>query len=259
MRPHLSCLICTAPRTGSWMLSAGLRSTGLAGRPEEYFGAEGLRFYTERWKYPSLESYADYLDRVLDVATTPNGIFGAKIHWYQVGHLTNALRSIRDPADATPPLDLLAAFFPNPRFVILLRRDKLRQAISWYRALGSGLWWMAQDADGGVRTSWGVPSASGRPTPDGPDFARIDELIRRLESYEQNWRQLLVETDPPPIELTYEQIVADYPSTVLSVLRFLGVSAPPGLRIPRPELVKLADQTTDEWVHRYVARQRSRK
>src|SRR5690242_15386358 len=36
-RITLSCIICTTPRSGSWLLADQLLQTGIAGRPEEYF------------------------------------------------------------------------------------------------------------------------------------------------------------------------------------------------------------------------------
>src|SRR3954447_21071418 len=37
LRPAVSYLLCSTPRTGSSLLCDALRATGVAGRPEEYF------------------------------------------------------------------------------------------------------------------------------------------------------------------------------------------------------------------------------
>jgi LPS sulfotransferase NodH len=37
MQPHTSYLICAATRSGSFLLCEALKTTGLAGQPEEYF------------------------------------------------------------------------------------------------------------------------------------------------------------------------------------------------------------------------------
>ena len=36
---HVSYLVCATPRSGSTLLCEGLKATGVAGRPEEYFEA----------------------------------------------------------------------------------------------------------------------------------------------------------------------------------------------------------------------------
>ncbi|MGZ5376146.1 MAG: Stf0 family sulfotransferase, partial [Solirubrobacterales bacterium] len=39
MKPARSYLVCATPRSGSTLLCEALKSTGVAGRPEEYFEA----------------------------------------------------------------------------------------------------------------------------------------------------------------------------------------------------------------------------
>jgi hypothetical protein len=48
------------------------------------------------------------------------------------------------PVDAMSPVDLLGTMFPNPCFIWLTRRDKLRQAISTVNAVRTGVWHSSQ-------------------------------------------------------------------------------------------------------------------
>ena len=45
--PRKSCVICTTPRTGSWLLAEALLATGLAGRPEEYLRPDWFAHFLE--------------------------------------------------------------------------------------------------------------------------------------------------------------------------------------------------------------------
>ena len=61
-----------------------------------------------------------YLDRVVAAATTPNGMFGAKVHW---GHFLNLLAKIErglssaERRVSAPGCELLQARFPGLRFI----------------------------------------------------------------------------------------------------------------------------------------------
>jgi LPS sulfotransferase NodH len=131
--PHLTYFVCTSPRTGSWLLTDMLRQTGIAGRPAEHFdpNPDHERYWFERL---GIASEAAYLPKIMGRATTPNGVFGSKLHWYQFGRLCERL-------GCTTPHSVpraLASAFPNLRYIWMRRRDVLAQAISLYRAQRPG-------------------------------------------------------------------------------------------------------------------------
>src|SRR2546423_4369603 len=120
MQPHTSYLICATPRSGSTLLCEALTNTGIAGRPEEFFQARKetgvirrpLEYFegTDTTEIAAIlgesvgsedllmsptseENFADYLARVMQQRTTPNGVFGAKVMWgYFAGLLSNLAR-----------------------------------------------------------------------------------------------------------------------------------------------------------------------
>src|SRR5579871_6914730 len=116
MLPHTCYLICGTPRSGSFLLCEALKSSGLAGKPEEYFWRDDEPFWRERW---GVSGYAGYLAAALQEGSTPNGVFGAKIMWaYFTGDIAPKLRSI--PAYRDLPLcALLPAAFPNLRYIYI--------------------------------------------------------------------------------------------------------------------------------------------
>ena len=249
MPPKRSLVICTSPRTGSWLLSAALRSTGRAGRPEEYLGDDGVRFYAERWKLAHVPSPREHLDRVLEAGTTGNGVFGVKVHWYQVEQVQRMFWELS--AEPGAFLELLPVHLPNPVFVLLTRKDKLRQAISWYRATRTSVWWALTEPDGSVRRSWGVNEMKAL---SAPDLEQIHRLLHLVVEHECNWRAIFARAGVRPLELTYEQLDRDVGEGVRQVLDLLGE---PAVTPAAPRLHRLADDVTDEWAHRYIAWRRT--
>src|SRR4051812_30708315 len=119
----LSYVVCALPRSGSSLLCELLFETGLAGAPAEYFDAQQMGRFSERW---NARDFGAYLRALLERKTGPNGVFGFKAQFFQL-------------AEAFPDGELDAAF-PSLRYVYITRRDRLRQAISWARAVQTG-WW----------------------------------------------------------------------------------------------------------------------
>jgi LPS sulfotransferase NodH/glycosyltransferase involved in cell wall biosynthesis len=237
-RVKTSYLICTLPRSGSWLLAEGLRATGVAGRPEEYFWPAMRPLYLTDWGLPESTSPLEFLDRVIDEGTTENGVFGAKVHSVQLADMIKVLR------DATgsdlPVAALVKAVFPGLRLVWHERVDRVGQALSWYRALATDNWWHVEgEAD--VR-------------PDGDldlDVATVARLERRLATDAATWRRLVAQIGAPSVETTYEQLVDDFEGTIRTVLAELQVRAP--AKLDRPRLARQADAVTEGWRVRYEA------
>ena len=124
-----SYMVCSVPRCGSSLLCELLCNTGIAGAPTEFFDPEQMGQFRERWRAPT---QAEYLARLLERKTSPNGVFGIKVHWGQLG----AALGDSDPAEV----------FPGLRYVHIHRADELRQAISWVRALQTSQWASTHEA-----------------------------------------------------------------------------------------------------------------
>jgi LPS sulfotransferase NodH len=237
-----SYFISSTPRTGSGLLAEALESTQLAGTPREYFDP----IFEKHWlKTLSISADTEYFEKILSAGTTHNGVFGAKVHWHQFEHLTTKLRLIHGSGETD--LELLRRTFPDLRYVFLTRRDKVRQAVSYYRAIQTGVWWLIR------------PSANGNqeapppvPVPAPPfDFERIDHWVTRLTFFEAEWRRHFERLRVEPFEMVYEDFVGTYESTVLAIHRYLGLPISEGLKVAPPRLQKMADEVSEEWVHRY--------
>ena len=237
-RPYF---ICSTPRTGSGLLSEAIESTRLAGLPKEYFDPNFENHWLENLR---ITAESEYLEKIFSAGTTPNGVFGAKLHWHQFQHLRKKLRLIlgEDRSD----LDRLHRAFPGLRYVFLTRRDKVRQAVSYSRAIQTGVWWLIRPDPNAQSPSQPAPA----PTPRF-DFAQIDHWVKHLTLFESEWRRYFQSLGVQPFEVVYEDFVEDYDSTVLAILRYLDLPNSDGLKIAPPRLMKQADSISEEWVHRY--------
>jgi len=237
-----SYFINTSPRTGGFLLAEALESTQIAGRPREYFDP----VFQEQWcSRHAIKPGTEYYERVLAAGKTPNGVFGAKVLWHQFEPLMVKLRQIE--GDGLSDLELLRYMFPDVRYVFLTRKDKIRQAVSYDRAIRSGVWWsIPTHADDNRQTT---APASGTATPF--DFEQIDAWVTRLTEFESKWRCHFKRMGVQPFEVAYEDLVGSYESTVLAILDYLDLSISAKVKVAPPRLQKQADDVTEEWVRRY--------
>ncbi len=246
-RANLSYFISTTPRTGGFLLAEALQSTGIAGKPREYFDPISEKQWVES---QAIASDSAYLETVMAAGTTPNGVFGAKVLWHQFVHLMASPRLIQ--ASGAPGVELLRRTFPDLRYVFLTRRDKLRQAISYQRAIRTGVWWS-------IETTANGDEHTPKPTAVRPqfEFDQIDEWVARLSQFESSWRRYFRRIGAEPFEVAYEDFVESYEATVLAILRFLDLPIPENLKVAPPRLARQADELTEEWVNRYQREKRS--
>lgn len=179
--PRRSCLIATSPRTGSWLLSDLLSKTDLVGRPDEYFRLDFAKEIARDLELDTKGLSRAYLEGIVAGTATADGVFSAKIHPHHFDRLLKALRAAeRDGKKAAGDGDdeaaMVARWFPDPRYVYLKRRDHRRQAISYWRALQSGVWWSFAPGPGRRRVPRGAPegqprTAAGKGKGKGPGRA----------------------------------------------------------------------------------------
>jgi LPS sulfotransferase NodH len=234
---RLSYLICTTPRTGSNFLCEVLRSTGVAGRPDDYFWNPA--FWQERWDTPDFDAY---LQRILKEGTTPNRIFGAKLMWHDLDELLPTLATFAGIDAASPPA-LLGTIFPNLRYLWLTRRDKVRQAISWYRALATRAW----------RSTDQQPPSSGEPA---FSFPEVDRLVQQSIKGDQEWQQFFQRHGIEPLVIAYEDLADDPARTAIRILDHLGLPSPAAPWPSAWQHQQQADALTDAWVRQYHALKR---
>lgn len=238
---NLSYVICSSPRSGSTLLAEALESTRLAGRPDEYFDVHPeIEALMRRRLGAVSDPIHPYLLKVLQQTKTQNGVFGWKAHWHQYQDFWKRLMGmpLSDPALTR---GTFGAVFPNLRYVWLRRRDRLRQAISYGRAMQTDVW-----------RSYVGRSAH----PKGAaafDKSLVDARIDEIDRMEQGWEEFFARHGIAPLVIWYEDFVADYENTVRGVLAHLEIRLPEDFAFPPPRLRKQSDQETERWVELYGA------
>ena len=272
MKPMLSYLVCATPRSGSTLLCQELDKTGLAGHPQEYF--EALRRsgvprrpheYFDPERHPNIverlafremfegapkpnplwhpDTYDQYLEWARDEGTTPNGVFGAKLMWGYLGDFAELLRGIHGMAARSLP-DLLSRAFPGLRYVQITRRDKVRQAVSLWKAVQTQAWQL----DAGASDD----GDDGRVLEPVFSFRAINYLMRQLTAHDASWDAYFLGLGYEPLKVTYEELAESTEGVVHSVLEHLGIAAPEDLQIGPPRLSVQADEVSELWVARVL-------
>ena len=259
--PERAYLVCSTQRSGSTYLCGLLATTGVAGNPQEYFEARaetgmpphpgyflaglprtgaGIRDDqrpTEAPGYSDLrgvDGWQTHLERTFAVGTTDNGVFGAKLMWSQLPDLEQHAAAVPELAGLAGP-ELLERLFAHPVYLWMRRDDKVRQAISFWRALQTRTWRLEHP---GGEDSEPVLHYS---------FEGIEHLRRRLSADDEAWGRFFSQAGLEPLELFYETDVEPDPAAaVAQVLAHLGVELPPGWE-PRARMVRQADELNEAW------------
>jgi len=275
MKPERNYLVCATPRSGSTLVCKALRDTGVAGRPEEYF--EALRS-TGRPRRPeeyfagvddqsirdqlgdpagegqapppawSRTAYDRYLDWAKEVGTTDNGVFGAKLMWQYLGDFVGLLRNVPEYRHL-PLAELLpAAFPPELTFVRVVRANKIRQAVSLWKAVQTASW-----------------SDKTSATADDPPYRAfleehkpnlrfhykaISHLLEQIIAAEASWDAFFEHARIKPVLVLYENFAADYEASTLNILDRLGLEAPADFS-PEPGMKRQSDGINDDWAKRF--------
>src|SRR5579872_380504 len=250
MRPQSCYFVCFTARSGSTMLCEALVNTGVAGRPEEYFPddhlfvATGAALQRAEWVQDwRNDPFAENLQRVFDWGTTPNGVFSAKLKANSLPFLQAALGEMPGNKELATG-EALSTAFPNLRYIWVTRRDKVRQAISYFRAKQSRQWQMRAGKRGRKRTLQF-------------NFPLIERVMREITQHEAAWAQFFADSRIVPFTVVYEDLVLDYEGTVRRALEYLQIPLPAAFAFPPPRLQKQADAVSEEWVRRYYESQRA--
>ena len=235
--PNVCCVIASTPRCGSTLLSKMLSATEVCGFLHEYFNRLHVEDFDRRWDIfpvdmvskrrfskgrkratPDFERYCSLLFRH---RTSPNGVFGTKIHYC---HIDNRVLGGRWPH----------RFLPNARFIHIYRKNTVRQAISHVK---KGLLGVEQVA---------MRENCHKLVYDGPS---LRESKRWIEAQNQKWRTYFSRFSIEFRLISYEELMQDIEGSVRSLLEFVGVDFVGDLG-PIPTRSE-SDQINLEWEQRF--------
>jgi LPS sulfotransferase NodH len=176
--------LCTTPRCGSHFLGHQMHALGVFGYPLEYLNPGNWRVWEER------AGAVDTLDYIKSVRTGPNGVFALKLHHE---HLSAFLKQEQNVLDYT--------------YIHLCRRDLTKQATSFARAQLTGAW--ISD----------MPEV----TPAQYDWSLIAEKTDAISRGNADWQSFLRSVGIKPLQLFYEDIVADTPGAIAQLADYLDI------------------------------------
>ena len=234
MKPRLSYTIWFTQRTGSTLLCKALEATQIAGVPGEWL-------YT--WIGEQHVRNADELqNRLWRSGSTANGIFGLK-HSFHEPHFTNLVEIFRHfpgcPANEPNRVRVWEHALPNHRHIFMTRRNKVRLAVSWWKAIKTQEWHRLA----------GVPSRAAQ-QPDAYSFEAINPFYSECSMREAGMQDFFSEGGIVPLTIVYEDFIQEYESTVRRVLEFLELEADT-INISPPSLAPTANDLSEEWVQRF--------
>ncbi|HUD65069.1 MAG TPA: Stf0 family sulfotransferase [Candidatus Sulfotelmatobacter sp.] len=273
MMPSRGYLLCCIERTGSNLLLHPLAASGMAGRPKEYFNPVEQ---DTPWMREILgdSTLVGGLPRIVQAATTPNGMFGAKVHWVHFRYLgmsitgewkdahrkalyellrsrlsdsrshAATMASLRSGFFSHPALSIaytqLKSWVPDLRMIWLRRQNMVARAVSLFRARQSGIWYQSLSKSSAVIEKQAPVF----------DFAEINTLYCLGWLQEESWQQFFQQNKISSHCVLYEELVANYESTVRRTLQFLDIDSEQK-RIAPPVSAKQSDALSEEWAERY--------
>ncbi len=239
-KPIKSYTIWFSQRTGSTLLYKALESTQIAGRPNEWL-SDYANYDLISWY--KVSNHAQLQEKLWSLGITPNGVFGLEVAMCNP-HFLETIETFRQFPTCTSvaqyPYQVWEAVFPNHRHIFMTRRNKVRQAVSWWKAIKAEEWHRIQGEKPDVKN---VESEY--------LFEAIDHLFAEISMRECAIQEFFDTGSIVPLTIVYEDFIADYENTVKHIIEFLEIPCDKPLRVSPPFFEKLADDISDIWTQRY--------
>jgi trehalose 2-sulfotransferase len=208
--------IVFAVRSGSTLLCDDLAQVGL-GAPTEHFQG------------PMLGPVAAHVERVV---RADGPVFGTKVSWEQAFSL---LRRLADEG-AIHRFDLREAFGDDLRVIRLVRRNKIRQAVSAWRAAKTGV--------------WHLPAGSAPESLDpGYERGALISLVMQFLAEDWLWERHVEEAGLDALTVVYEEYARDRSGCLAKIARYVGHPLD-----RTPVLADRIQQMADAWTDRLEQR-----
>ena len=244
-----SYIVCTSPRSGSTLLCRLLAATGVAGNPESWFHEPSVTKWLVNLELAedAALSERDNLVRIFDAAiakgSNNEGVFGLRLQRHSFDFLQQKLSAFNP--GCLNDAQRFKTVFGNTLYIHLSREDKIRQAVSYVRAMQSGLWHIAPDG-----TELERLSAPGKLKYDADE---IHKRVEEMTAYDQSWKQWFASQQIKPLQISYESLSGNPIETLGCVLDELGLNPNVAVGV-EVSVAKLADRNSDKWVDRFRSR-----
>lgn len=219
--PDKTLVIASTPRCGSHMLGHTLHQTGYFGFPLEYANPENLKEWKRRIETESTECV---IRELTQRRTSPNGVFGIKLHYTHINVLGG--------------FDRVQALFPDAYYVLLSRKGILKQAVSLAIARQTGVWIAGQE-----------------PKNDNPPqyrFEQIERCLREVILDNASWRYTLAANGCHYIEMDFDSVRKNLGASVQTIADFMGVQLDGSQTQEEHVTSRQGSSLNDEWVAQFV-------
>ena len=210
----ISYIVCSNIRTGSNLLCRSLEGVGGLGEPTEHFlpsTLEALGLTNDP------DGLVDYCHGLSSTGSAGSSVLATKLHWYQLDHLLTQTQMATQAAGRSGA-DLMHFLFPDARLVFLWRQDTAAQAVSVMMADATGAWERrVDDAETEPRAA--------PPKPGLVTYLKLNDWQIHLERQNDAWRSFFEQHSLAPLEVVYEDMVADFAPTVQRTVQHIAPDA----------------------------------
>lgn len=242
MKPEKSYRIWFTQRNGSTLLCKGLEQTGIAGKPGEYFNLMEAKTLCEKY---NVTQYEALKIKIWELGTSNNGVFGIKHSWFtsRSGKIMDEFKTLKNiPLKAKMnEEELLQDLFPNCKHIFLTRRNKVRQAVSWWKAINDQVWHIEKDDQHRNEASFYEKHY---------DFDALNHLFKEANLRECAIQEYFATNNITPLTFVYEDFIKNFEDTLKIIIDYLEI---PHTRINYKEMYygKTANEQSEKWVQRF--------
>lgn len=242
MKPVKSYRIWFSPRTGSTLLCKALESTGMAGKPGEFFNIDDQETLYQKHQ---AKDFQELQKNIWAIGSSENGIFGIKHSLFsslssRIYQEIAQLKQI-NTLDEYNPDQVLDDLFPNCKHIYLTRRNKVRQAVSWWKAIKDNVWHLEKTQSQQSEMVFYEQNYV---------FDALMHLFKEANLRDCATQDFFTRNQITPLSIIYEDFILDYEPTILKILDYLNLDTQ-GISIGAMHYQKTATQNSEIWVQRF--------
>lgn len=225
--------ICTIQRSGSNMLCDILTKADCLGKPFECFDP----------RYEEETEFSDPFEKIINTriakGKTLNGVIGIKLMYDHLPRLTDLINQYQHTKFNSKQAFELCKI---NKHIYLYRENKVRQAISLYKAKETKIW---RDFPGNINTH--------KTSTLHYNKLKIQRCLNRIRFRENQWNAYFKNNQIFPLKISYEELVEDRQNTLKKVFNYLdNTFFSENLAFPETNLVKQSDYLSEAFYERFL-------
>lgn len=225
-------------RNGSTLLSLALQNTGIAGKPLELFNIAEDETMCSHY---GVQTFNELKEKMWSLGSTDNGVMAVKNCLYTSLYLQvlSELKELKNDSSVSA-VDIWEELFPNCKHIFMTRRNKVRQSVSWWKAINDGVWHRRDKSE----------KADDRKLADKYDEDALNHLLMETVLRECSIQEYFSMHKILPLTIVYEDFIMDYENTIRQILEFLDLDHK-NIKIDAPPLSKTATDFSESWVNQF--------